>query len=50
VATVRGTYWETVDRCNGTLTVVRKGAVSVRDIHRRRTVLVRAGHSYFAVR
>jgi hypothetical protein len=50
VATVRGTYWETVDRCNGTLTVVRKGAVSVRDIHRRRTVLVRAGHSYLAVR
>jgi streptogramin lyase len=48
VATVRGTYWETVDRCNGTLTVVKKGAVSVRDLRRRRTVLVKAGHSYLA--
>ena len=48
VATVRGTYWETVDRCNGTLTVVKKGVVSVRDLRRRRTVLVKAGHSYLA--
>jgi streptogramin lyase len=48
VATVRGTYWETVDRCDATLTVVAKGAVSVRDIHRHRTVLLRAGHSYLA--
>jgi streptogramin lyase len=48
VATVRGTYWETVDRCNGTLTVVKKGAVGVRDLRRRRTVLVKAGHSYLA--
>jgi virginiamycin B lyase len=48
VATVRGTYWETVDRCNGTLTVVKNGAVGVRDLRRRRTVLVKAGHSYLA--
>jgi streptogramin lyase len=48
VATVRGTYWETVNRCDGTLTVVSKGAVSVRDIHRHRTVLVTAGRSYLA--
>jgi hypothetical protein len=48
VATVRGTYWGTVNRCDGTLTVVRRGAVSVRDVRRHRTVLVTAGHSYLA--
>jgi streptogramin lyase len=47
-ATVRGTRWLTVDRCDGTLTRVTNGAVSVRDFRRHRTVLVRAGHSYLA--
>jgi hypothetical protein len=47
-ATVRGTRWVTVDRCDGTLTRVTEGAVSVRDRVRRRTVLVRSGHSYLA--
>jgi len=47
-ATVRGTRWLTVDRCDGTLTRVTRGAVSVRDHVRDRTVLVRAGHSYLA--
>ena len=47
-ATVRGTRWLTVDRCDGTLTRVASGAVAVRDRSRRRTVLVRAGRSYFA--
>jgi len=50
VATVRGTSWVTTDTCAGTRTTVRSGAVSVRDVHRRRTVLVRAGHSYLARR
>ncbi|HTZ86179.1 MAG TPA: hypothetical protein VMB05_05880 [Solirubrobacteraceae bacterium] len=50
VATVRGTFWETVERCGGTFTRVRQGVVSVRDLHRHRTVLVRAGHSYLAKR
>ncbi len=50
VATVRGTYWETVNRCDGTLTTVEQGLVSVRDLHRHRSVLVRAGHSYLAKR
>lgn len=44
VATVRGTEWYVAERCAGTLTRVREGSVSVRDTHRRRTVLVRAGH------
>jgi streptogramin lyase len=47
-ATVRGTRWLTVDRCDGTLTRVTNGAVVVRDFRRHRRVLVRAGHSYLA--
>jgi streptogramin lyase len=47
-ATVRGTRWVTVDRCDGTFTRVTDGAVAVRDYTRHRTVLVRAGHSYVA--
>jgi len=48
VATVRGTAWFVEDRCDGTLTRVSKGSVSVYDRGRHRTVLVRAGHSYLA--
>ena len=48
VATVRGTYWGTVDSCDGTHTRVKQGAVSVHDLRRHRTVLVRARHSYLA--
>jgi hypothetical protein len=47
-ATVRGTVWITADRCDGTLTTVRRGTVAVRDFRRKRTVLVRAGKSYLA--
>ena len=47
-ATVRGTVWRTIDRCDGTLVIVRRGAVDVRDFARRRTVTVRAGHRYLA--
>ncbi|MEA2257113.1 MAG: hypothetical protein QOG35_3158 [Solirubrobacteraceae bacterium] len=48
VATVRGTVWYVEDRCDGTLTRVRSGSVSVRDLRRHRTVVVRAGQSYLA--
>lgn len=48
VATVRGTVWMTRETCAGTLTRVTEGAVSVRDLRRGRTVLVRAGASYLA--
>jgi hypothetical protein len=48
VATVHGTSWVTTDTCAGTRTRVTEGAVAVRDRHRHRTVLVRAGHSYLA--
>jgi hypothetical protein len=48
VATVRGTSWLTTERCDGTLTWVREGAVAVRDRRQGRTVLVRAGHGHLA--
>jgi hypothetical protein len=47
-ATVRGTIWTTTDRCDGTLTRVRRGRVVVRDFRLKRNVLVRAGKSYLA--
>jgi hypothetical protein len=49
-ATVRGTWWLVSDSCASTRTQVRQGTVSVRDLSRRRTVTVRAGHSYTARR
>ena len=50
VATVRGTVWFTRETCAGTVTRVVEGAVSVRDLRRGRTVLVRAGQRYVAAR
>jgi hypothetical protein len=47
-ATVRGTDWGVRDRCDGTLTVVRRGVVAVRDFRRHKTVIVRAGQTYLA--
>jgi hypothetical protein len=48
-ATVRGTAWGTLDQCDGTLTIVRRGAVLVTDFtQHNKTILVRAGHSYLA--
>jgi hypothetical protein len=46
--TVRGTSWVTVDRCDGTLTRVFRGVVSVHDLVLNTYVKVRAGHSYLA--
>ena len=47
-ATVRGTRWLVADRCNGTLTLVTKGSVVVRDFARHRRVVVGAGERYLA--
>jgi hypothetical protein len=47
-ATVRGTNWLTVDRCDGSLVLVREGVVEVRDFTLRKTVQVSAGESYLA--
>jgi Big-like domain-containing protein len=45
-ATVRGTIWNTQDRCDGTLITVDRGVVSVFDLVRKKTVTVTAGQSY----
>jgi hypothetical protein len=47
-AIVRGTRWTISDRCEGTLVSVQEGVVAVRDLRRRRTVLVRRGQRYLA--
>ena len=47
-ATVRGTVWDIADRCDGTLTRVRRGSVVVRDFRRKRNIVLRAGKSYLA--
>ena len=47
-ATVRGTDWTIDDRCDGTLTKVRRGTVKVRDFGLHKTVIVRAGDRYLA--
>ena len=47
-ATVKGTQWETDERCDGSRVFVRHGVVSVTDLVKRRTVDVRAGRSYLA--
>ena len=49
-ATVRGTQWRVIDRCDGTLTKVLSGSVTVRDFKRKRTIVVTAGHTYLARR
>jgi hypothetical protein len=47
-AIVRGTYWRTEETDRGTKVSVKRGLVAVRDLVRKRTVLVSAGHSYTA--
>jgi Tol biopolymer transport system component len=47
-ATVRGTIWDITDRCDGTLTHVKRGKVVVRDFRRKKSITVRAGKSYLA--
>ena len=47
-ATVRGTYWYTEDRCDGTLFRTREGRVDVKDFGRGETVQVTAGKRYLA--
>jgi ferric-dicitrate binding protein FerR (iron transport regulator) len=49
-ATVRGTEWSVIDRCDGTLTTVKRGTVIVRDTVKHRTVKLRSGQSYLARR
>ena len=47
-AAIRGTEWLTQDRCDGTNVRVKQGVVTVRDLVKRKNVIVRAPKSYFA--
>jgi hypothetical protein len=47
-ATVRGTEYLVKDTCSGTLTVVKRGSVFVRDLVKHHTVVVKKGHRYLA--
>ena len=48
-ATTRGTVWSIADRCDGTLTSVSSGTVTVNDLVRHVNVTVLAHHSYLAL-
>jgi hypothetical protein len=45
---VEGTQWLTIDECGRSLVVVTEGTVRIRDLIRRRTRTVSAGHRYVA--
>jgi hypothetical protein len=47
-ASIRGTQWLTQDRCDGTLIRVTEGSVTVRDIPKKKNVIVSAPRSYLA--
>jgi hypothetical protein len=47
-SSVRGTRWAIFDYPDGTLTRVYTDSVSVDDFAKHKTVVVRAGHYYFA--
>jgi streptogramin lyase len=47
-AAIRGTTWDTDDRCNGTLVKVTAGSVTVRDLVKKKNFVVAAGKQYFA--
>jgi hypothetical protein len=48
--TARAGQWATSDRCDGTLTSVRRGSVQVTNLVRHSNVTVRGGHAYLARR
>jgi hypothetical protein len=47
-STVRGTVWSVANQCDGTLTKVTRGVVSVRDFRRRKTITLFTGQQYLA--
>jgi CSLREA domain-containing protein len=47
-ATVRGTKWLVEDTCAGTTSRVARGTVAVRDFVKRKTILLKAPHTYVA--
>ena len=49
-ATVRGTVWSVADRCDGTMTRVRRGVVVVQNLRTKRTKVLTAGESHLVQR
>lgn len=47
-ATVRGTFYLVADYCDGTLIYVREGSIRVHDLVTKKSVIIKAGHYYFA--
>jgi len=47
---VRGTAWTMQDRCDGTLTRVKRGTVIVRNLRTHRQVTVKTGKSFLVRR
>jgi hypothetical protein len=47
-ATVRGTAWDTIDRCDGTLIRAIQGVVIVRDFRLHKTITLEVGQQYLA--
>jgi hypothetical protein len=47
-ATIRGTFYLVADYCDGTLIYVREGSVRVHDLVKKKYVIVKTGHYYFA--
>jgi hypothetical protein len=47
-ASAAGAAWDTVDRCDGTLTLVRRGSVAVFDLRLGTRTVLRAGQRYLA--
>lgn len=47
-ATVRGTSWSMTDTCQGTLTIVKRGSVVVRDYRLRKNRTLKTGQRYLA--
>jgi hypothetical protein len=47
-ATVRGTTWGVTNRCDGTLTRVVRGELTVRDFRKRKTITLFTGQTYLA--
>ena len=45
---MRGTKWLVEDTCAGTTSRVARGTVAVRDFVKRKTILVKAPHTYVA--
>ena len=47
-AAIRGTWWLTADLCDSSVVTVKEGVMTVRDLVKKKTLVVRAGKTYTA--